>query len=124
MRTTSWTSTRDTFVSDIEEGHLQPDGKTPTEPKIIKRYRVRRHSVRLIISDLARRGKLSVEQRLGMFVSKQRMLHYTLGKRTRLRRDLCTQGVGASADGTLISFSEVIWAASRFKFSILSDNDD
>ncbi|MGJ8623438.1 MAG: phosphonate metabolism transcriptional regulator PhnF [Yoonia sp.] len=110
MTTHTWTSIRDALASDIAQGRLQPGDKIPTEPELVERYGTGRHSVRRAISDLAKQGKLSVEQGRGTFVGSQPMLHYSIGKRTRLRRNLTAQGVDISRD---LLASEVVEAPVR-----------
>lgn len=112
MTTNTWTSIRDALASDIAEGRLKPREKIPTEPELVERYGAGRHSVRRAIADLAKQGKLSVEQGRGTFVGTQPMLQYALGKRTRLRRNLIAQGVDVS--GSFLG-SEVIAAQGRVR---------
>ncbi|MDE0969398.1 MAG: phosphonate metabolism transcriptional regulator PhnF [Octadecabacter sp.] len=91
MKNTSWKLIRDAIEKDISEGQLLPGEKVPTEPELVERYGAGRHSVRRAISDLAKQGMLSVEQGRGTFVGEQLLLQYSLGRRTRLRRNLGDQ---------------------------------
>lgn len=91
MTTLDWTFVRDAIAQDIVAGHLAPGDRMPTEPELVSRYGVGRHSVRRAIAALAKQGQLSVEQGRGTFVSAPKILHYELGKRTRLRQNLGSQ---------------------------------
>jgi GntR family phosphonate transport system transcriptional regulator len=121
MAAMSWTSIRDTLASDIAQGRLKPGDKISTEPELVARYGVGRHTVRRAISDLAKQGKLSVEQGRGTFVGTQPMLNYALGKRTRLRRNLNAQGVDISGD---LLASEVIAARGRVRKALRLNKGD
>jgi GntR family phosphonate transport system transcriptional regulator len=98
MNTKTWTSIRDALSDDIARGHLQPGDRIATEPELVERFGMGRHSVRRAISELAKEGKLSVEQGRGTFVGAPQMLHYELGKRTRLRSSLDGKGVDLSRE--------------------------
>jgi len=96
MTTHTWTSIRDALSDDIARGDLQPGDRIPTEPELAERFGMGRHSVRRAIGELAKQGKLSVEQGRGTFVGAPQMLHYELGKRTRLRSSLDGKDVDIS----------------------------
>ncbi len=98
MTTKDWTTIRDTLADDILSGELQPGDRIPTEPELVARFGAGRHSVRRAVAALAKQGKLSVEQGRGTFVGAPQMLHYELGKRTRLRKSLDGQGVDVSRE--------------------------
>ncbi|MFA8384624.1 MAG: phosphonate metabolism transcriptional regulator PhnF [Pelagibaca sp.] len=110
MTTVDWTFVKDAIDRDILDGHLAPGDRLPTEPELVKQYGVGRHSLRRAISALAKQGKLSVEQGRGTFVSAPKMLHYELGKRTRLRQNLADQTVEISRE---LLEAEVIAAPNR-----------
>jgi GntR family transcriptional regulator, phosphonate transport system regulatory protein len=93
MATNDWTFVRDTLAQEIAEGVVRPGDRIPTEPELARRFGVGRHSLRRAIAELAKQGKLSVEQGRGTFVGAPQMLHYELGKRTRLRQNLSGQCV-------------------------------
>ncbi|MDP5358826.1 MAG: phosphonate metabolism transcriptional regulator PhnF [Paracoccaceae bacterium] len=121
MTTHTWESIRDALADDIAQGRFKPGDKIPTEPELVDHYRAGRHSVRRAVSELAKQGKLSVEQGRGTFVGSQPMLHYALGKRTRLRRNLQAQGVDISGD---LLASEVITARGRVREALRLNKGD
>ncbi|KPP90225.1 MAG: phosphonate metabolism transcriptional regulator PhnF [Rhodobacteraceae bacterium HLUCCA08] len=115
MTTKDWTSVKNAISRDIDEGRFAPGDQIPTEPELLRRYGVGRHSLRRAISALAKEGKLSVEQGRGTFVSAPLMLHYELGKRTRLRRNLAGQANDISRD---LLEANVIAAPDRVRRSL------
>ena len=98
MTRLTWASIRDALEKDILDGHLQPGEQLPTEPELVKRFGAGRHSVRRAVAELARNGKVSVEQGRGTFVEAAPMPTYAIGKRTRLRRNLAPQGYEVSGE--------------------------
>ncbi|AJE45788.1 phosphonate metabolism transcriptional regulator PhnF [Celeribacter indicus] len=93
-----WRLVRDGIEKEIATGAWQPGDRLPTEPELALRYGTGRHSVRRAISELAREGSVSVEQGRGTFVETGPMLEYAIGTRTRLHRNLMSQGVEVSGD--------------------------
>lgn len=79
------------------DGVLEPGSRLPTEPEMVQLYGAGRHSVRRAVAELAKGGHLSVEQGRGTFVQPRPMLEYTIGPRTRLRRNLGAQGVDVAS---------------------------
>lgn len=94
----TWTMIRDAIAADIENGTLEPGDRLDTEPKLAERFGVGRHSVRRAVEALAKDGKVSVEQGRGTFVEAAPRLIYTIGRRTRLRKNLLPQGVEVTGD--------------------------
>ncbi len=80
------------------DGVLEPGAKLPTEPELVQAYGAGRHSVRRAVAELAKQGHLSVEQGRGTFVQPRPMLEYTIGPRTRMRRNMKAQGVDVSSE--------------------------
>ncbi len=93
MSKTSWTAIRDALEQDINLGNLSAGDKLPTEPELAMSFGVGRHSVRRAVADLAKSGKVSVEQGRGTFVRAGPVLTYQIGKRTRLRDNLSSLGI-------------------------------
>ncbi|MEM9474242.1 MAG: phosphonate metabolism transcriptional regulator PhnF [Pseudomonadota bacterium] len=89
----TWTKVRDAIASDLSTGLLKPGARLPTEPELIERFGVGRHSVRRALADLAREGRLSIEQGRGTFVLPTPTIEYAIGRRTRLRKNLTKQGI-------------------------------
>ncbi|KMW57758.1 Transcriptional regulator PhnF [Candidatus Rhodobacter oscarellae] len=97
MTKNTWTQIKDQLTTDIRSGRLSAGDQLPTEPQLVARFGVGRHSVRKALEALAREGKLSIEQGRGTFVNATPRLTYQIGKRTRLRRNLIPQGVTVSS---------------------------
>jgi len=57
-----WKTIRDAIDRDIRSGVLKPGHRLPTESELVRTWGAGRHSVRRAMSELAREGKLSVEQ--------------------------------------------------------------
>lgn len=96
MSKTTWTVIRDAIEQDISQGILTKGDKLPTEPELAKSFGVGRHSVRRAVADLAKTGKISVEQGRGTFVQSGPILTYQIGRRTRLRDNLDSLGIDVS----------------------------
>lgn len=82
---------RDTLAQEIGDGTFSPGQQLPTEPELIARFKVGRHSVRRAVDQLAREGKVSIEQGRGTFIAEEPLLTYAIGKRTRRRQNLASQ---------------------------------
>ena len=93
-----WKLIRDAIEADITAGALRPGDQLPTEPELCARFQSGRHSVRRAITELAADGRLSVEQGRGTFVETKPLLTYTIGRRTRRRTNLESQGVDVSGE--------------------------
>lgn len=94
----TWTKVRDSIARDLETGVLQPGARLPTELELIERFGVGRHSVRQALAHLAREGRLSIEQGRGTFVLPVPAIEYTIGRRTRLRKNLAAQGIDVAGE--------------------------
>ncbi len=98
MKRETWTIIRDQITEDMRRGRLSAGDQLPTETQLAERYKIGRHSVRRALEDLARDGKISIEQGRGTFVAETPRLTYQIGKRTRLRRNLIPQGVDVTSE--------------------------
>lgn len=96
MKRDRWREIRATLEKEIMDGVLEPGMKLPTEPELVHIHQAGRHSVRRAIAELAKTGHLSIEQGRGTFVQSLPKLEYTIGQRTRLRRNMASQGVDVS----------------------------
>ena len=94
----NWQTIRDAIQLEIHEGVMEPGSKLPTEPELAKLHDTGRHSVRRAISDLAKRGILSVEQGRGTFVLPTPKIEYTIGRRTRLRKNFADKGIDIAGE--------------------------
>ena len=77
-----WRQIADDLRRDIRDEVVRPGQRLPTEAELVARFGVNRHTVRQAIASLADEGLVSVEQGRGTFVP-ERVVDYTLGKRTR-----------------------------------------
>ncbi|WP_316859548.1 phosphonate metabolism transcriptional regulator PhnF [uncultured Cohaesibacter sp.] len=98
MTNSNWKSVYTVLSEEIENGLLKPGTRIPTEPELVARFGTGRHSVRKAVDELARQGKLSVEQGRGTFVQSEPMIAYALGRRTRLRQNLAEQATRVSGE--------------------------
>lgn len=88
----AWRAIRDRISDEIAAGTLRPGTRLPTEPELCRMFDAGRHSVRRAMAALAMEGKLSVEQGRGTFVEDAPKLNYHVGRRTRFRQNLLSQG--------------------------------
>ncbi|MEO1538135.1 MAG: phosphonate metabolism transcriptional regulator PhnF [Pseudomonadota bacterium] len=94
----SWNKIKEAIEQDIEDGVLTPGARLPTEAELQVLYGTGRHSVRRALAELARDGSLSIEQGRGTFVLPQPRIEYTIGRRTRLRKNLRSQGIDVAGE--------------------------
>jgi len=93
-----WREIRAEIEQDIMDGVLETGAKLPTEPELVELYSAGRHSVRRAVAELAKEGFVSIEQGRGTFIQPHTLLEYTIGARTRLRKNLGAQGVDVSGE--------------------------
>lgn len=98
MQKHSWKTIRDAIEADIADGRLQPGDRLPTEPELVAQFEAGRHSVRRAVAELAKEGKLSVQQGRGTFIESAPHLTYAIGKRTRLRSNMNAQASDVSGE--------------------------
>lgn len=89
---------KDAIEKDIDDGTLAPGARLPTEAELQAIYATGRHSVRRALAELARDGRLSIEQGRGTFVLPRPRIEYAIGRRTRLRRNLGAQGIDVAGE--------------------------
>lgn len=87
-----WRDVCQALAAEIEGGDPEPGERLPTEPVLMARFGVGRHSVRRAIAELAERGLLRVEQGRGTFVHDRGRLNYRLSERTRFSQNLLDEG--------------------------------
>ncbi len=97
----NWRLVKDKLEEDIATGRFAEGQRVPTEGEISQEYGVGRQSVRRAIAALAAEGLLSVEQGRGTFVRHAPRILYRIGRRTRFRENLLSQGLAPG--GELIS---------------------
>lgn len=98
MARTMWFDIKENIADDIANGRLVHGDRLPTEPELAARFKAGRHSVRRAIESLVKEGKLNVKQGSGTFVEIEPVLVYTIGKRTRLHRNLLPQGYEVTSE--------------------------
>lgn len=89
----NWEIARNWIVESIASKELTQGDKLPTEQELLRQIGVGRHSLRRAVASLAAEGVLSVEQGRGTFVRDQPRINYRIGRRTRFRENLLSQGV-------------------------------
>jgi len=102
MKRDRWRDIRAALEKDIMDGILAPGAQLPTEPELALIHKAGRHSVRRAIAELAKTGHLSIEQGRGTFVQPRPKLEYMIGTRTRLRRNMASQGVDVSGQALCV----------------------
>lgn len=120
MNKEKWSIVCDKIETAITLGHYPPGEKLPTEPELAAQFGVGRYSIRRAIAELAKAGKVSVEQGRGTFVESGPLLEYAIGARTRLRKNLLSQGV--DLHGELLS-AQIITAHPRIAQALNLDKD-
>ena len=100
-RNSGWQTIRDAISTEIQNGVLKPGAKLPTEPELCSLFGATRYAVRRAVEALAVDGKLRVEQGRGTFVESASKLNYRVGRRTRFRQNLLSEGV--EPDGEILS---------------------
>ena len=106
MTSHKWKRISAKLEQDIDEGVLKMGEQLPTEPLLAAQFGVGRHSVRRAIEALATQGKLEVCQGRGTFVEVAPRLTYSIGKRTRLHKNLVPLGVEVTSQ--LLSADRVV----------------
>ncbi|MBR9762835.1 MAG: phosphonate metabolism transcriptional regulator PhnF [Rhodobacteraceae bacterium] len=89
----NWQMARAWIMDSIASRDLAQGDKLPTEQELLRQIGVGRHSLRRAVASLAAEGVLSVEQGRGTFVRGQPRINYRIGRRTRFRENLESQGV-------------------------------
>lgn len=89
----SWKTIKENLSRQIASGELAPGDRLPTEQELCRAFEAGRHSVRRAVQALAVEGKLRVVQGSGTFVEAAPLINYTIGRRTRFRQNLLSQGI-------------------------------
>lgn len=87
-----WREVETTLTAEIRDGSLAPGARLPTEPALMRRFGVGRHSVRRAVEALEAEGLVRVRQGSGTTVREAPVLDYRLSERTRFSRNLLEQG--------------------------------
>ncbi|WP_376088024.1 phosphonate metabolism transcriptional regulator PhnF [Roseomonas sp. CCTCC AB2023176] len=87
-----WREVETTLTAEIRDGRLPPGTRLPTEPALMDRFGVGRHSVRRAVEALEQQGLVRVRQGSGTYVREAPVLDYRLSERTRFSQNLMDQG--------------------------------
>ncbi|NMM45670.1 phosphonate metabolism transcriptional regulator PhnF [Rhodospirillaceae bacterium KN72] len=87
---TLWHQISDALTTEIADGHHAPGTRLPTEPELMRRFGVSRHTIRQAVAHLETRGLVRAEQGRGTFVHSG-VLDYAISRRTRFSSNLITQ---------------------------------
>jgi len=86
-----WQQIGERLSDEITRGRHEPGTQLPTEPELMQRFGVSRHTVRRAMAELEDKGLIRVEQGRGTFVHED-VVHYRIAKRTRFTHNLVMQG--------------------------------
>lgn len=87
-----WREVETSLTAEIRDGRLAPGARLPTEPALMDRFGVGRHSVRRAVASLEAQGLVRVRQGSGTTVREAPVLDYRLSERTRFSQNLLEQG--------------------------------
>ena len=88
----SWQDVESILGTDIREGRFHVGSRLPTEPELMSRFGVGRHSIRRAVAELEAQGLVRVRQGSGTYVRDVGILDYRLSERTRFSQNLLDQG--------------------------------
>ena len=89
---TSWRDVEAALAAEIRAGSPGPGERLPTEPALMVRFAVGRHSVRRAVAGLEAQGLVQTRQGSGTYVRPAPVLDYRLSERTRCSENLLGQG--------------------------------
>lgn len=101
-----WRDVRQALIDEISAGVAEPGDRLPTEPELMARFGVGRHSIRRAIAEMADSGLVRVEQGRGTFVHATGPLDYRLSERTRFSQNLLDGG--REPDGRTVADEEIV----------------
>lgn len=87
-----WRRVEHALSDDIMAGRYGPSRRLPTEPELMQRFGVGRHTVRRAMAELEARRLVRIEQGRGAFVDDRGLIDYELSERTRFSQNLLDQG--------------------------------
>ncbi|GLS34979.1 phosphonate metabolism transcriptional regulator PhnF [Mesorhizobium tianshanense] len=85
-----WKQIEDVLSNELIAGVYPPGSKLPTEPELMARFSVGRHTLRQTMAGLEARGLVRIEQGRGTFVHDE-IVHYRISSRTRFSQNLMDQ---------------------------------
>lgn len=86
-----WKQIADALAAELVAGRYPAGSKLPTEPELMARFRVGRHTLRQAMAALEEQGLVRIEQGRGTFVH-DGVVHYRISERTRFAQNLISQG--------------------------------
>jgi GntR family phosphonate transport system transcriptional regulator len=90
--TAPWREVETALSAEIREGRIAPGQRLPTEPELMARFEVGRHSIRRAVAGLEAQGLVRIRQGSGTYVREAPVLDYRLSERTRFSQNLLDQG--------------------------------
>ncbi len=94
----AWRGVETVLAGDILAGRIAPGERLPTEPALMERFALGRHSIRRAVAELEAQGLVSTRHGSGTYVRPVGVLDYRLSERTRFSRNLLDQGREPSDD--------------------------
>ncbi|TVZ75021.1 phosphonate metabolism transcriptional regulator PhnF [Rhizobium mongolense] len=85
-----WKQIEEVLAEELVAGRYPPGSKLPTEPELMARFFVGRHTIRQTMARLEARGLVRIEQGRGTFVHDE-IVHYRISERTRFSQNLLDQ---------------------------------
>lgn len=86
-----WASIADTLRQDIAQGIWRAGARLPSEAQLATRFGVNRHTVRRALQALAQEELVHARRGAGVFV-RAKPVRYPIGRRTRFRQNLLSDG--------------------------------
>lgn len=86
-----WKQIEEEIAKELSAGIYPPGSKLPTEPELMARFAVGRHTMRQAMAELEAKGLVRIEQGRGTFVHDE-LVHYKISPRTRFSQNLLDQG--------------------------------
>lgn len=85
-----WKQIEEVLAAELIAGRYPPGSKLPTEPELMARFSVGRHTLRQTMAGLEAKGLVRIEQGRGTFVHDE-IVHYRISERTRFSQNLLDQ---------------------------------
>lgn len=85
-----WRQIEEILAEELVAGLYPPGSKLPTEPELMARFGVGRHTLRQTMAGLEAKGLVRIEQGRGTFVHDE-IVHYRISERTRFSQNLLDQ---------------------------------
>ncbi len=86
-----WREIEQQLAAELQHGAFGPGVRLPTEPELMLRFQVGRHTLRQAMAQLESKGLIRIAQGSGTFVN-DAIVHYRISERTRFSQNLLEQG--------------------------------